>query len=71
MLFRGLKNDRGRLDLAADKIEDAKFLNLNKAQQLSTSRPDLIQTKHVETENFPQKAGNRLGHMCAPFWCIL
>jgi len=53
-----------------DKIEDAKFLSLNKAQQLSTSRPDLIETEHVENRGFLLEPGNRLGHRYAPFWRI-
>jgi hypothetical protein len=44
-----------------DKIEDAKFLKLNKAQQRSTSYLHLIETECVENRAFSEETINCLG----------
>jgi len=48
-----------------DKIEDARSPKFNKAQQLSTSCPHLIQTEATENRAFSRATGIRLRRRCA------
>ena len=50
-----------------DKIEDARTTEFDKAQQLSTSCPHLIETEAIENRALSRGARNCLGHRCATF----
>jgi hypothetical protein len=56
--------------LAVDEIVDAGALKRNALPQSAIDSRHLFETEGTENARFRQRAGIRLGHMCAPPWRV-